>query len=292
MSTVTIVDPGPLSTLQDLGRPGWAHLGVSASGAADRGAHALANRLVGNPPEAATIEALFGGLTLRVDTAVTAAVTGAPAPVRVNDRPADHHTTLPLQPGDVLLLGVPDAGLRSYVALAGGIVVPPVLGSRAWDSLARLGPAPLSAGQVLPLGASVVDAVGVGHAPVRLPTLEPVTVGVWPGPRTDWLAGGLHALAEREWRVSVDSDRIGVRLDGTPLRRASAHEGAELPSEGVVRGAVQLPAGGLPVVFGSDHPVTGGYPVVAVLPAPDADLLAQARPGQAVRFTPRRGPSR
>ena len=293
---VEVLAPGPLATIQDAGRPGWAHVGVSPSGAADRGAYALANRLIGNEPGAAAVEVLLGGLEVRLGADAAAALTGAPTPAWLNGRPVDHHAPLYLAAGDILRLGPPVAGLRTYLALSGGIAVAPLLGSRSWDSLGRLGPAPLRAGQVIPLGA-VTGTPRVDHAPILLPTTAPVAVGVLPGPRTDWVADGLAALTRREWRVSTDSDRVGVRLEGDPLERASDVVGTELASEGVVRGAVQLPAGGRPVVFGSDHPVTGGYPVVGVVTDADADLLAQARPGQQVRFraagiTPRRGPSR
>ncbi len=285
MRTLTILTPGPFASVQDAGRPGWAHVGVGTSGAADRAAHALANRLVGNSPDAATIECLFGGLAVRADADALVTVTGAPCPVTVNDRAADHHAPLYLAAGDVLRLGLPDAGLRSYLAVTGGIAVAPVLGSRSWDSLAALGPAPLAPGQSLPLGDSPTDAdARIDHAPVLLPTLAPVVVTVLPGPRADWVHGGTTSLTRRHWMVSARSDRVGVRLEGEQIARASGFEGAELPSEGVVRGAVQVPAGGLPVVFGADHPVTGGYPVVGVVIEADADRLAQARPGQVVRF--------
>lgn len=277
-----VLRSGPFATLQDLGRPGWAHVGVGRSGAADRASHALANRLVGNDPGAATIEALFGGFAFRVREAAIVAVTGAPAPVVVNSRAADHHTVLRLSAGDTVELGVPAAGLRCYIAVAGGLVEPPVLGSRSWDSLATLGPAPLASGQWIAIGDPVDAPTPVDVAPVLLPTLAPLTVDVLPGPRSEWV--NLDRLHRTTWTVSTRSDRVGVRLEGTPLGRLAAHEGEELPSEGLIRGAIQLPPGGLPVVFGADHPVTGGYPVVGVLPEADADRLAQARPGQAIRF--------
>ena len=124
--------------------------------------------------------------------------------------------------------------------------------------------------------------MAVDLAPVLLPTLAPLRLQPLPGPRSDWLNEGLD---DTTWTVSNRSDRVGVRLDGTPLRRAPRFEHDELPSEGLVRGAIQLPPSGLPVIFGPDHPVTGGYPVIAVLTDADADRLAQARPGQAITFS-------
>lgn len=279
-----VLAPGPFASLQDLGRPGWAHLGVGESGAADRGGHALANRLVGNQPGAATIEALLGGLEFTVSAATVVAVTGADAPTTVNDRPASLYAPLHLSAGDVVRVGVATAGLRCYIAVAGGLAEPRVLGSRSWDSLAALGPEPLTPGRRLPIGDDPHGPPTIEAAPVTRPTLDELVVDVLAGPRTDWLAGGLETLAHGSWRVSTRSDRVGIRLEGEPVPRASGFEGRELPSEGVVRGAIQLPAGGQPVVFGADHPVTGGYPVVGIVTDADADRLAQARPGQGVRF--------
>lgn len=281
---LTVLATGPLATLQDRGRPGWAHVGVGRAGAADRSAHALANRIVGNDPGQATVEALFGGLVVRTDVSLVVAVTGAPAPVTVNDAPADHHAPLYLAPGDTVALGLPAAGLRCYLAVAGGLDVPPVLGSRSWDSLAALGPPPLESGARLRLAGAPHEPPTIDAAPVLLPTGDAIEVAVAPGPRQAWVDGGLDRLAAGSWTVSARSDRVGVRLEGTPLVRAPCFADRELASEGVVRGAVQVPANGLPVVFGSDHPVTGGYPVIGVLGEADADRVAQARPGQALRF--------
>ncbi|MFT3876658.1 MAG: biotin-dependent carboxyltransferase family protein [Propioniciclava sp.] len=282
-----VLSPGPLATLQDLGRPGYAHVGVGPAGAADRGAHALANRIVGNETDQATIEVLLGGLALQMRGFAVLAVAGAPAPVTINGRAADHHSPLYLADGDVIRLGTPPAGLRSYVAVAGGIAEPPVLGSRAWDSMARIGPEPLAPGKLLPIGEGRHHAPNLGVVPTLPPTLDPVMVALIPGPRDAWIAGGVRRLTDGHWTVSVQSDRVGVRLEGDPLTRARGFADRELPSEGTVRGAIQVPPSGLPVVFGADHPVTGGYPVVGVLREIDSDRLAQARPGQQIVFTTR-----
>ncbi len=281
-----VVAPGPLALLQDAGRPGYAHVGVGTAGAADRGAHALANRITGNETDQATIEALLGGLTLRVHGVAVIAIAGAPTPVTVNGRAADHHTPLYLGDGDVVRLGTPLTGLRSYLAVAGGIDERPELGSRSWDSMARLGPEPLKAGRRLPIGHGRHHAPNLDLAPALLPTLDPITVSVLPGPREDWIAGGLRRLAQGLWTVSDRSDRVAVRLLGDPLARARGYSERELLSEGTVLGSVQVPTAGLPVVFLSDHPVTGGYPVVGVVREADTDRVAQARPGQRIIFTP------
>jgi biotin-dependent carboxylase-like uncharacterized protein len=274
---------GPLATIQDLGRPGHARLGVTSGGAADRGALRLANRLLGNNEGAAAVEALMGGLTLRAKAAVLVAVTGAPAPVTVDGHPAPLVTPVRLGPGEVLHLGMPVTGLRTYVAVRGGFDVPLELGSASTDQTSGLGPEPLRAGTVLairPARGSVpalIESAAAVPAPSAVLTLHAVL-----GPRDDWFPpGSVHLLRSVSWTVSADSDRVGVRLSGPSLARRT--EG-ELPSEGVLRGAVQVPSSGHPLVFLADHPTTGGYPVLAVVGDADVDRLAQTRPGDQVRF--------
>jgi biotin-dependent carboxylase-like uncharacterized protein len=282
---LTVLASGPLTTVQDRGRPGWASIGVTRSGAADRQAAALANRLVGNDAAAAVLEVTVGGLQVRAGRALLVAVSGAPAPVTVDGRAAPFNAPLTLRSGQVLGLGNPTVGLRSYLAVRGGIGVPPVLGSRSTDTLSGLGPAPLRPGDVLPVGALAADEPVVDVAPVRAPSSRPV-LRVLPGPRRDWLApAAWTALTAEDWTVSPDSDRVGLRLAGPRLDRARTDE---LPSEGLVPGAVQVPPDGAPVLFLVDHPVTGGYPVLAVVTTDDLPAAAQLRPGDRVRFRPAR----
>ena len=282
---LTVLASGPLTTVQDRGRPGWASIGVTRSGAADRQAAALANRLVGNDGAAAVLEVTVGGLRVRAGRTLLVAVSGAPAPVTVDGRAAPFDAPLTLRPGQVLGLGNPAVGLRSYVAVRGGIGVPPVLGSRSTDTLSGLGPAPLRPGDVLPVGALAADEPVVDVAPVRAPSSRPV-LRVLPGPRRDWLApAAWTSLTTEVWTVSPDSDRVGLRLAGPRLDRARTDE---LPSEGLVPGAVQVPPDGAPVLFLVDHPVTGGYPVLAVVTTDDLPAAAQLRPGDRVRFRPAR----
>jgi biotin-dependent carboxylase-like uncharacterized protein len=276
---------GPQALVQDLGRPGHGHLGVPPSGALDVPALRLANRLVGNPESSAGLEVLFGGLRLRADCSCTVAVTGPATPVSVNGRGRDSHAPVHLANGDVLELGTPSTGLRSYVGLDGGIAVAVELGSRSTDVLSGIGPAPLSVGDVLPLGVPVGVPAGVDELGPR-PAPDEITVAVLLGPRDDWFDGAAAQLAVGRWQVSPESNRIGLRLTGPALRRAAAFDQDELPSEPVVTGAVQVPAGGRPVVFLADHPTTGGYPVIGVVPAEALPALAQARPGTTVLFQP------
>lgn len=282
-----VLVPGPYATVQDLGRPGYAHLGVPRSGAADAPALRLANRLVGNPEGHAGIEFTFGGAVLRVSCGAWIAVTGAPCPVEVGDgatwRRAGMGGPVWVEAGSRIRIGTPWAGLRTYLAVRGGIAVEPVLGSRSSDSLSGLGPAPLAAGSVLPIGREgPLRPMIVDQAPPRPVPSSPV-VRVLPGPRDDWFApGALDDLCAGPYAVSPDSNRVGVRLRGTALKRS---RDGELPSEGMVGGAIQVPPDGLPIVFLTDHPPTGGYPVIGVVATEDLPVMAQLRPGDHVRFT-------
>lgn len=278
---LTVLTPGPLATIQDRGRPGWAAIGVPRSGAADRSAADLANRLVGNDPAAATVEVTAGGLRLRAERTVLVAVTGAPAPLDIDGRPAPLNAPVTLRAGSVLTLGLPPVGLRSYLAVRGGVDAVPVLGSRSTDTLSGLGPGRLAEGDRLPVGTLAADEPVVDVAAVRGPSSRPV-LRVLPGPRRDWLAAAAwEALTTAEWTVTADSDRVGLRLAGPRLERA---RDGELPSEGLVPGALQVPPDGAPVLFLADHPVTGGYPVLAVVASADLGAAAQLRPGDRLRF--------
>ncbi|UBU10946.1 5-oxoprolinase subunit C family protein [Nonomuraea gerenzanensis] len=271
---IEVVSPGPYATVQDLGRPGYAHLGVPRSGAADAPSLRLANRLVGNAESLAGIELTFGGARLRFLDGAWAALTGAPL-----TGTAGMGAPFWVPAGGELRLGVPRWGLRTYLAVRGGIAVEPVLGSRSTDSLSGLGPEPLRAGTLLPVGRPEGE-ISVDLAP--LPGPRAAVVGVSPGPRDDWFVPeALAELCARPYTVTPDSNRVGARLRGARLERAK--EG-ELPSEGMVAGAVQVPPSGQPIVFLADHPPTGGYPVIAVVRPADLPVVAQLRPGDDVRF--------
>ncbi|MGW2134132.1 5-oxoprolinase subunit C family protein [Streptomyces coelicoflavus] len=278
---LTVVRAGALTTVQDRGRPGHAHLGVPRSGALDAPAAALVNRLVGNPPGSAVLETTLTGCALRARCAVTVAVGGAPCPVTVDGRPAPWGAAVGVPAGALLDVGAADSGVRSYVAVAGGVLVEPVLGSRSTDLLSGLGPPPLADGTVLPLGRPRVPHARVDVAPQPAPPAE-LVLRVSPGPRDDWFTpAAVRAFTSSVYRVSSASNRIGLRMDGPALERARP---GELPSEGTVLGAVQVPTDGRPVVFLADHPTTGGYPVIGVVRTADLPAAAQAVPGTPVRF--------
>nr|WSX54788.1 biotin-dependent carboxyltransferase family protein [Streptomyces sp. NBC_00974] len=280
-----VLRPGALTTLQDLGRPGYAHLGVPRSGALDAGAHALANRLLGNPPEAATLETTLDGVGLRaLGGPVVVAVTGAPCGVRVCGRAAPWGAPVLLRAGAELEVGRAESGVRSYVAVRGGFAAPPVLGSRSTDLLSGLGPPVLTAGALLAVGPAGPDPVAGADALAMPGPPSELVLPLRLGPRADWFdrESVTDRLLRARYRVSAASNRIGLRTEGPPLTRA---RGGELPSEGMVLGAVQVPPDGHPVVFLADHPVTGGYPVIGVVPpGPALDAAAQARPGVGIRF--------
>lgn len=303
---IEVIRPGPLATVQDPGRAGYGHLGVPRSGAADAASLRLANRLVGNPENAAAIEMTFGGAALLFRAAAWAAVTGAPAEIRIRpgrdarpdgggqqDRLVRDRSGIgvpfAVPAGAMLAVSAPAAGLRSYLAVRGGIDVPPVLGSRSSDVLSGLGPAPLRPGDVLPLGStSGCGPIVADVAPQPAIPPGPAELRIVAGPRDDWFAAGaLDVLRTAGYEVTGASDRAGLRLSGPALPR---ERDGELPSEGMVTGALQVPPDGMPILFLADHPVTGGYPVIAVVISADIGRAAQLRPGDKVRFRLVRSP--
>ncbi|MFL0456614.1 carboxyltransferase domain-containing protein [Brachybacterium paraconglomeratum] len=303
--------PGPLALIEDAGRPGRASIGVSRSGAFDRGALQRANRAVGNPSGAAALEILLGPLALRAAAPTVVAVSGAQAPVRIGrgddevgdvELPADvsRERALALDPGDRIEVGPAADGLRLVLAVRGGITqvrrqdpaddeLLEVLGARSRDTLSDLGPDPLQAGDLLLVaperGLDAVPAAGdaVPSSSAEHPDEDTIRIAVLIGPRAELLGDeAVEALLGTDWTVRPDSDRVGVRLDGPALPVPSG--AASVPSEPMLPGAVQVPPSGLPVVFGPDHPTTGGYPVIAVLTRTGLDRLAQAGPGTRLRF--------
>ncbi|WP_406146918.1 biotin-dependent carboxyltransferase family protein [Streptomyces sp. NBC_01012] len=291
-----VVRAGALTTVQDDGRAGFAHLGVPRSGALDGPARRLANRLVGNAQDAAVLETTLSGCAVRVTGArpVLAVVGGAGCRVIVDGRPAAWGAPVLVPGGAVLEAGPAEYGLRGYLAFAGGLVPEPVLGSRSADLLSGLGPPVLREGDVLPLGPPPVLRGGDALPPGRSGGVPCADTVPWPGvpaelvlplhrgPRDGWFTeDALRTLTTAVYRVSERSNRIGLRTEGPALRRARDDE---LPSEGMVLGAVQVPPDGHPVVFLNDHPTTGGYPVVGVIAEAALAGAAQAVPGTPVRF--------
>ncbi|WP_424464199.1 5-oxoprolinase/urea amidolyase family protein [Pseudoclavibacter helvolus] len=289
-SALEVRSPGLQTLFQDLGRTGYASMGVSASGALDAPAHRQANRLVGNDPAAPTLEVAYGGLRLVARGPQVLAVSGAEVELSVTgERPrrAPFGAAFALDDGDEVQLGAPAAGVRSYVAVRGGFDAEPVLESLATDLLAGLGPAPIAAGDVLGVRlpeAPLAPAIPVADDARPLPAAggDVVELRIVLGPRDDWFsADELERFTEQKWQVTPQSNRVGVRLEGEALTRAKS---GELPSEGCVSGALQMPPSGQPVLFLADHPLTGGYPVLGAVVAADLPLAGQLPVGASVRF--------
>lgn len=276
---ILVRQPGPLTTVQDLGRPGHAHLGVPLAGAVDRPSLRAANALVGNASGAAALETTLVGPELLAEVDLVVAVTGARCDVTVDGVAAPCGAPFAVTAGAVLRLGAARLGVRSYLAVRGGVDVPAVLGSRSTCTLSGLGPPGLRAGDVLRVGRDVEGAVAAEPAPIPDLLEEPV-LRVLAGPRDDAFAE-VGPLLASSYVVTPSSDRTGVRLSGPPLQRLSK---GELLSVGVVPGAVQVPPDGQPIVFLAGCPTTGGYPVLGVVLAEDLPHAAQARPGRRLRF--------
>lgn len=278
--SLVVIDPGHLTLVQDAGRPGLGAQGVGPSGAFDRAAMRQVHALLGDTEDTAVLEVLAGGLRLRAEADHRLAVTGGIGPVHVGRERVEHGRAFVVHEGQELVVGPVELGLRAYVGVAGGVAIDPVLGSRSADTMSGLGPPKLVAGDVIAVGPAA-HAAEVEDVPALL-TSGTTSVSAVPGPRDDWFTDdALRAFFSAPWTVSARSDRIGVRLEGAALERRVRDE---LPSEPCVRGSVQVVSAGTPVVLGPDHPVTGGYPVIAVVVDAHVDRLAQVRPGDVVRF--------
>lgn len=295
--TVTVIEPGLQTQLQDEGRWGWQRDGVPVGGAMDAWSHRLANLLAGNAEDEATLEILMTGPRLRFDQDAVIALTGADLPASLDGQAVPMHRRIPVPAGAVLAFGRRRAGLRAYLAVAGGFDVPVVLGSRSTyvrGGFGGLQGRALRPGDVLPLRPSAAPA-GAGRteaAPALPPDLVPAlpdpapdacaTVAVLRGEHWDLFdAATRQALLAQAWRIGSQSDRMGYRLSGTALQRAP---GEELLSEGVGFGTVQVPPDGQPIVLMAERQSTGGYPKIAHVASVDLPMLAQLAPGQRVRF--------
>lgn len=286
-----VINPGAHTVFQDVGRHGLAGTGVCPSGSFDRMSAARANHAMGNDPRATVLECLVGGLVLEALQATQFIVCGVRCPIVISGvdgrvRQSYSNTIIDLEAGERLDIGTAESGMRGYLAIRGGFAAESVLGSRATDIMSGLGPAPVKAGDVL-LADSLIAEPAWWPTLRQLPTLWPLeevhTLSVVLGPRADWFTeDSITDFFSQTYQVSPQSNRIGIRLEGsTPLTRAVSRE---LSSEGMVRGSIQVPPNGMPVIFGPDHPVTGGYPVTGVLTRRSSDYSGQIAPGESVRF--------
>ncbi|MFF1252345.1 5-oxoprolinase/urea amidolyase family protein [Pseudarthrobacter sp. NPDC058329] len=277
----------PLTLIQDLGRAGNAAIGVSTSGAMDRQSLQRANRIVGNSDGAAGLEIVDGALRVEATADQVLAVTGAPVKLNIasfhGQRTAEMAYPFALLTGEVLTLGKPSSGFRSYLAARGGFNTPEILGSRSTDTLSGLGPAPVTPGQHLPVApVEGTHPVGWPEAQPDFSDPEAAVLDITLGPRADWFTEeALSLLESAGWTASNELNRVGMRLEGPKLQWSRT---GELPSEGTIAGCIQVPPSGQPVIFLSDHPTTGGYPVIAVLAENQLAKAAQIRPGTTVGF--------
>lgn len=305
--SLTVLDPGPLTTVQDAGRTGYAAQGYRSCGAADTYAYKLANALLGNAPGAAVLECTLRGAAVRFETDTVFSMTGAESPARLGDAPVPYYTPLWAGAGTMLQMGTAPTGLRSYLAVGGGITTPPVLGSRSTDLKCRLGGLQgraLAKGDTLPTGQTADEAKVLwqtitarqlarplrdallcrGPHPVRIQGTEtlPLLRAV-PGPQDGaFTPEGLRTFTHSRYRLTPDCDRMACKLAGPALHM---YHGADIVSDGIAPGAVQVSANGQPIVMLADHQTTGGYAKIATVISADLLALAQLRPGQEVCFT-------
>lgn len=288
---IDVIESGFFTTVQDSGRTGYRHAGVPMSGAMDAWAYRLANALVGNSGDEAVLEVTMAGPTLRFRVEVVVAVCGGDFPCALNGRPISLWKPETVKPGDVLEVGVCRTGFRAYIAVSGGIDVPPVMGSRSTYVPAQLGGLagrPLRRGDVLSVGAAhpftAVRSIRWGLSRLAASYIhgKTKTVRAVPGPEYDeFTPASRRQFFAARYEVTPQSDRTGYRLSGPALALVRERE---MVSEAVVFGTVQVPASGRPIVLMADSQTSGGYPRIAQVAAVDLPILAQARPGDCLQF--------
>jgi biotin-dependent carboxylase-like uncharacterized protein len=281
MSKITFSKFSGFITLQDQGRIGYANIAVPTSGAFDQSAHQLANRLVGNFPNACAIESLRGSFQFSTDTDLVIAVTGASASVQVNGREHEMSRAIYVSADSTVAIRPGNQGLRTYIAIRGSISGDSVMGSYSYDELSQIGTPPLKAGDQLTISNQVAESISGEYFPnFAVSGQAEIELEAMPAPRWSGFSNG-QTLFEAEYQVTESSNRVGMRLTGPELVWNST---TRLASEGVIIGAIQIPVDGMPLIFGPDHPTTGGYPVIAVVSRRSLNVLAQTAPGTKVRF--------
>ncbi len=282
---LVVVDPGPFATIQDLGRRGYQRFGVSGSGAMDELSLRLANMLAGNEAGEAAIEFSFAGGTYEVDADSCRVSVAADVPLRIDGAPAAAYAALTIRRGARLVIGRIASGLRGYLAVAGGFDIAPVLGGLSTHTRAGFGGfqgGALVAGARLPLrSAAATEAPALLLDAAHWPKVRD-TVRVVLGPQDDhFTPAGRRTFLESEYRISSQSDRMGCRLEGPPIEHAGDFN---IISDGIVAGSIQVPGSRLPIILLADRQPTGGYPKIATVISADLPILAQKRPGEAIRF--------
>jgi antagonist of KipI len=284
--SIEIVRAGPLTTVQDLGRSGYGALGIPASGAMDAVALRLANRLVGNPEHSAALEFTLTGPEIRFEADHWAAIAGSRFEATLDERMMPNAESFPVGRGQTLRIGRSLEGARGYLALQGGVDVPPLLGSRSTFAAGGFGGLEgraLRGGDRLPIGRHPSEARRRRLVRGLLPAYRAeAELRAIPGPQTEaFTAGGAEAFFAAGYRVSSRSDRVGLRLEGQAIEHTC---GADLLPEGLAPGAVQVPADGQPILLAVDRPTTGGYVKIATIITADLWRVGQAKPGDRLRF--------
>jgi biotin-dependent carboxylase-like uncharacterized protein len=281
MKTITFNNTAGFLTLQDQGRIGYANIAVPTSGAFDQKSHQLANRLIGNFPNACAIESLRGSFEFSTDSELVISATGAPTSVQIDGREHEMFRSIFVPAGSVVSVSPGSIGMRTYLAIRGGIVGNQIMGSSSYDELSQIGTPPIKPGDKFSVENKVAGSITGDYIPGSVITgLNTVELEAMPAPRWSGFSNS-DILFRSEYQVTSSVNRVGLRLSGPALVWNSE---SRLASEGVVNGAIQIPVDGMPLIFGPDHPTTGGYPVVAVVSRNSLDLLAQTAPGTVVRF--------
>lgn len=282
--SILVKTSGPLTTVQDEGRFFYQSSGIRPSGVMDAAAYEAANALVGNMKGEAVLEMTFLGATLEFQSAAWFALTGADMQAKLDGAPVARYQAIHAEAGQTLAVGMAASGCRGYLAVRGGVDVPLVMGSRSTDVSAKLGGfegRALKAGDVLPTLS--VDDWTPTTLQYETPVYEnTVTVRVVPGPQEEYFtAAGLDTFFSSAYEISPNSDRMGLRLEGPEIE---SHSGTDIVSDGIVFGSIQVPSGGVPIILMADHQTAGGYAKIGTVLSFDLPKLAQARPGDTVRF--------
>lgn len=286
MLSMKILTPGPLATIQDAGRFGYMSTGFGSGGAMDDDSMELANILVGNNPGDGVIEMTMLGITAEFTCDAVIALTGANMRPMLNGEEVPMYRAVQVSRGDRLIMGAAVSGMRGYLAVAGGFDIPPVMGSMSTNLKCGIGGfygRKLAAGDEIPLRrSSDLDMLGAVSCPPENDYPNVVTVRVVLGPQEDYFTEkGIATFLGARYNVSGQSDRMGVRLEGTPIENKN---GVDIISDGIAYGSVQIPASGTPIIMMADRQTTGGYAKIATVITADLPKIAQARPGTAIRF--------
>ena len=296
-----IIFPGPMTTVQDGGRFGRQKYGIGPSGVMDRKAYEEANYLVGNSGEEAVLEATLMGPTILFHQDCICAVTGADMKPELDGEAVGMNHPVQIRKGQTLRLSMAAEGCRSYLAFAGGIPVPEVMGSRSTNLKCHIGGFEgrrLEKGDILPLPDTMTDASYVSYYEEKIKDRKvqaasykhDISVRVIPGPQDGcFTRKGWKTFLTTTYTVSVNSDRMGCRLEGEAIE---SKEGTDIVSDGIVDGSIQVTAGGLPIILLADRQTTGGYAKIATVVSEDLPKLAQVRPGDHITFRKVRCPGK